>query len=392
MASFGEAFKAARKKFENSGSAGDFVFTWKGNKYNVLKKGESKKGAMKKFSVPKTSLRPKLRPKAVPAQEAPKKKDAISKEQRARQATLPKTGRALNNSAMSPAQQIEKLRKDIAKAQKDSAAKRDAIKKAQAEADKLLAQTRPDSGVFKSLNKDLNAQRKASSAERRGPPSAPVANSGKGGKNKPIKRKLVTDSGVLKSLDKDLVAQRLASSAKRRGPPSTPVKKRRDSKDNQSQSQSGISANAENTLKARLRQREADKRQREKDRRNKARSEAARLEKGLNSKPAERPRSNTRFPVGEVSSSRGRGDPDKIRAGDEKNALDTAAERRAIAKLMGLNKGGMTKKSGYMYGGSVAKKKPVTKMMGGGMTKKKTMTYNMGGMVKSQVNNLKGKK
>ena len=391
MASFGEAFKAARKKFENSGSAGDFVFTWKGNKYNVLKKGESKKGAMKKFSAPKTSVRPKLRPKK---KEAPKKKDAISDEQKKRQATTPK--KALKNSAMSPAQQIEKLQKDIAKAKKDSAAKRAAIKQGQAEANKVLADTtpqkRPDSGVFKSLNKDLNAQRKASSAERRGPPSAPVANSGKGGKNKPITRKLVTDSGVGKSLEKDLVAQRLASSAKRRGPPSTPVKKRRDSKDNQSQSQSGISANAENTLKARLRQREADKRQREKDRRNKARSEAARLEKGLNSKPAERPRSNTRFPVGEVSSSRGRGDPDKIRAGDEKNALDTAAERRAIAKLMGLNKGGMTKKSGYMYGGSVAKKKPVTKMMGGGMAKKKTMTYNMGGMVKSQVNNLKGKK
>ena len=303
MSAFGDAFKAARKKFEKSGSAGDFVFEHpkgSGKKFNVLKAGEKKAQVMKKFSAPKTSLRPKLRPKAAEPvaragdQDKGDSYDALMKK------------------------------------------KRDAKKKAD-------AQKRPDSGVFKSLNKDLNAQRKASSAERRGPPS-------------------------------------------------TPVKKRRDSKDNQSQSQSGISANAENTLKARLRQREADKRQREKDRRNKARSEAARLEKGLNSKPAERPRSNTRFPVGEVSSSRGRGDPDKIRAGDEKNALDTAAERRAIAKLMGLNKGGMTKKSGYMYGGSVAKKKPVTKMMGGGMAKKKTMTYNMGGMVKSQVNNLKGKK
>jgi len=275
--------------------------------------------------------------------------------------------------------------------------------------DKTSAARRTDSGVLKSLNKDLNAQRKASSAERRGPPSAPVANSGKGGKNKPITRKLVTDSGVLKRLEKDLVAQRKSLSAERRGPPSTPVKKRRDSKDNQSQSQSGISANAENTLKARLRQREADKRQREKDRRNKARSEAARLEKGLNSKPAERPRSNTRFPVGEVSSSRGRGDPDKIRAGDEKNALDTAAERRAIEKLMNMNKGGMTK--GYNEGGLRMVKKGdeevpffaadgkgkmnkggMTKKsgyMGGGMTKKKVMTYNIGGMVKSQTNNLK---
>jgi len=45
-----------------------------------------------------------------------------------------------------------------------------------------------------------------------------------------------------------------------------------------------------------------------------------------------------------------------------------------------------------MYGGMATTKKPATKMMGGGMAKKKTMTYNMGGMVKSQVNNLKGKK
>jgi hypothetical protein len=44
------------------------------------------------------------------------------------------------------------------------------------------------------------------------------------------------------------------------------------------------------------------------------------------------------------------------------------------------------------YGsGGMAKKK--SGYMGGGMTKKKgVMTYNMGGMVKSQVNNLKGKK
>ena len=155
MSAFGDAFKAARKKFENSGSANNYVFEHpkgSGKKFTILKKGESKSGVMKKFSAPKTSLRPKLRPKAVPAQEAPKKKDAISDEQRKRQATTPKTGRALNNSAMSPAQQIEKLQKDIAKAKKDSAAKRDAIKKAQAEADKLLAQTRPHSGVFKSLN------------------------------------------------------------------------------------------------------------------------------------------------------------------------------------------------------------------------------------------------
>ena len=352
MASFGEAFKAARKKFENSGSAGDFVFTWKGNKYNVLKKGESKKGAMKKFSAPKTSVRPKLRPKK---KEAPKKKDAISDEQRKRQATTPK--KALNNSAMSPAQQIEKLQKDIAKAKKDRAAKRDAIKQGKAEANKVLADTtpqnRPDSGVFKSLDKDFAAQRKASQT-----PKARADNRDPSDRQYDI---------YLGGMDK------------------------------------------------------------KKD------------------KPKPKPRRDTTFPVGEVSSSRGRGDPINIVAGNEKNALDTAAERRAIEKLMNMNKGGMTKKSGYMYGGmattnkpkaagkvgkkpmvmkdgkkipayaadgigkmnmgGMAKKKtgymyggmattkkPATKMMGGGMAKKKTMTYNMGGMVKSQVNNLKGKK
>ena len=314
MASFGEAFKAARKKFENSGSAGDFVFTWKGNKYNVLKKGESKKGAMKKFSAPKTSVRPKLRPKK---KEAPKKKDAISDEQRKRQATTPK--KALKNSAMSPAQQIEKLQKDIAKAKKDSAAKRAAIKQGQAEANKVLADTipqkRPDSGVFKSLNKDLNAQRKASQT-----PKARADN------RDPSDVKFDVYLG---DMDKN------------------------KNKDN--------------------------------------------------------PRSKTRFPEGNVSSSRSGAKQGMIRAGDEENALDALAVKRAREKRMNMNKGGMTK--GYNEGGLRMVKKGdeevpffaadgkgkmnkggMTKKsgyMGGGMTKKKVMTYNMGGMVKSQTNNLK---
>ncbi len=87
------------------------------------------------------SLRPKLRPKK---KEAPKKKDAISDEQRSRQTTTPK--RALNNNAMSPAQQVEKLQKDIAKAQKDMADKRAAMQKGKEEADKLLADTRTGTG------------------------------------------------------------------------------------------------------------------------------------------------------------------------------------------------------------------------------------------------------
>tara|TARA_R100000541_G_scaffold22895_1_gene32783 strand:+ start:431 stop:1111 length:681 start_codon:yes stop_codon:yes gene_type:complete len=86
------------------------------------------------------SLRPKLRPKT---KEAPKKKDAISDEQRSRQTTTPK--RALNNSAMSPAQQVEKLQKDITQAQKDRADKRAAMQKGRDEADKILADTEPKS-------------------------------------------------------------------------------------------------------------------------------------------------------------------------------------------------------------------------------------------------------
>jgi hypothetical protein len=88
------------------------------------------------------SLRPKLRPKT---KEAPKKKDAISDEQRSRQTTTPK--RALDNSAMSPGQQVEKLQKDIAQAQKDKADKRAAIQKGRDEADKILADTGPKAEV-----------------------------------------------------------------------------------------------------------------------------------------------------------------------------------------------------------------------------------------------------
>ena len=72
MSAFGDAFKKARKKFEKSGSAADYVFEFNGKKYSILKKGETKKGVMKKFSAPAKSLKPKLRP-AKPA--APNVKD-----------------------------------------------------------------------------------------------------------------------------------------------------------------------------------------------------------------------------------------------------------------------------------------------------------------------------
>ncbi len=61
---FGQAFKRNRKKFMNSGSAADYTFKHNGKSYNILQKGETKAGVMKKFSAPKTSVRPKTRPSA----------------------------------------------------------------------------------------------------------------------------------------------------------------------------------------------------------------------------------------------------------------------------------------------------------------------------------------
>ena len=97
--------------------------------------------------------------------ETPKKKDAISDEQRSRQTTTPK--RALNNSAMSPGQQVEKLQKDIAQAQKDRAAKRDAIQKGREEADKILADTGTGSGSGPSTRPNNRPKGPKAEVERR---------------------------------------------------------------------------------------------------------------------------------------------------------------------------------------------------------------------------------
>jgi len=61
---FGQAFKRNRNKFKSSGSAADYTFKHEGKSYNILQKGETKAGVMKKFSAPKKSVRPKLRPSA----------------------------------------------------------------------------------------------------------------------------------------------------------------------------------------------------------------------------------------------------------------------------------------------------------------------------------------
>ena len=218
------------------------------------------------------SLRPKLRPKT---KEAPKKKDAISDEQRSRQTTTPK--RALNNSAMSPAQQVEKLLKD-------KADKRAAIQKGREEADKILADTSTGAGS--------------------GPSTRP--------NNRP------------------------------KGPKAE-QKRRADRK---SRMPDELSNAPMNSSKGRtMSDLEAE----------------AMLRRGVND-----------IYLGS--------DDDEF--GNKKDRRVTGirppsqAQKAFSTSLRDakMNKGGMTKKSGYM---------------GGGMTKKKVMTYNIGGMVKSQVNNLK---
>ena len=218
------------------------------------------------------SLRPKLRPKK---KEAPKKKDSISDEQRSRQTTTPK--RALNNSAMSPAQQVEKLLKD-------KADKRAAIQKGREEADKILADTSTGAGS--------------------GPSTRP--------NNRP------------------------------KGPKAE-QKRRADRK---SRMPDELSNAPMNSSKGRtMSDLEAE----------------AMLRRGVND-----------IYLGS--------DDDEF--GNKKDRRVTGirppsqAQKAFSTSLRDakMNKGGMTKKSGYM---------------GGGMTKKKVMTYNIGGMVKSQVNNLK---
>ena len=59
---FSQAFKRNRNKFKSSGNANDYTFKHNGKSYNILQKGETKAGVMKKFSAPTKSVRPKLRP------------------------------------------------------------------------------------------------------------------------------------------------------------------------------------------------------------------------------------------------------------------------------------------------------------------------------------------
>jgi hypothetical protein len=255
-----EQLNAWKKK--NKGKyKGSALTAWANNKgKDVGEKGPAK-------------VRPKLRPKT---NEAPKKKDSISDEQRSRQTTTP--------PSLASDVAIGKLRRELTQAQKDRAAKRDAIQKGKEEADKLLADTSTGAGS--------------------GPSTRP--------NNRP------------------------------KGPKAE-QKRRADRK---SRMPDELSNAPMNSSKGRtMSDLEAE----------------AMLRRGVND-----------IYLGS--------DDDEF--GNKKDRRVTGvrppsqAQKAFSTSLRDakMNKGGMTKKSGYM---------------GGGMTKKKVMTYNIGGMVKSQVNNLK---
>jgi len=126
---FGQAFKRNRNKFKSSGSAADYTFKHNGKSYNILQKGETKAGVMKKFSAPTKSVRPKLRP-APPISDNTKKK-------------------------------ITSTVRDVM-------------------AVKALPEDGPDKTPRKKPPRVANSVRAA---------DKPVANSGKGGENKPIRKK-----------------------------------------------------------------------------------------------------------------------------------------------------------------------------------------------------------
>ena len=72
---FGQAFKRNRKKFIASGKANDYTFKYEGKDYNVRQKGETEKGLLAKYvkSAPKKSVRPKTRPSAGVSENTKKK-------------------------------------------------------------------------------------------------------------------------------------------------------------------------------------------------------------------------------------------------------------------------------------------------------------------------------
>jgi len=193
---FGQAFKRNRKKFMNSGSAADYTFKHNGKSYNILQKGETKAGVMKKFSAPKTSVRPKTRPSAGISANTKKKIEETVKKVATPSATTSK------DKGSSYEERQRQLRKD-----KAAAAKRKAIRRSSAASKTLGTDPAPrkESGPMSARA----VQRKAAfyKARDRSESVGPAIYSGTGPMSaRPIKRKAEAarrSSAASKTLGKD---------------------------------------------------------------------------------------------------------------------------------------------------------------------------------------------
>ena len=318
MSAFGDAFKAARKKFESSGSSGDYIFEHpkgSGKKFTILKKGETKSGVMKKFSAPKTSLRPKLRPN----QEKPltqKQKDAIRDAQKSTKKAKP------GGTAVSPRAGVG----------------------AGIFAGKGAGKDKPKVKTGPKAEQKRRADRKSSMPDELS--NAPMDSS---------KGRTMSD---------------LKGEAKLRN------QKPRNPRDNQAKT--GMSFKDEAMLRRLARKLEQEKATKRRLKREDTKN-ANRIQRDSESR---RRSGQTSMPT-----------PSKPQISDSaRGKLDNEYER-PVRVGRDAPRGKMLADDYYdAYGsGGMAKKK--SGYMGGGMAKKKgVMTYNMGGMVKSQVNNLKGKK
>lgn len=336
MSAFGDAFKEARKKFEGSGSPTDYVFEFKGKKYSILKKGETKSGVMKKFKGVSRSLTPKLRPNT----EKPltqKQKDAIRDAQKSTRTDLSQ------DSSVTPK------------------------RKARPGGTAVSPRTGVGGGKFagkgagkdKPMDKGVQVPR---ADPPKGKPRNPRDNQAKTGMS-------FRDEALLRRQARKLEAEKATKRRLKKEDTKNANRIQRDSESRRRSGQTNMTTPSKPQISAAARRRMDN--------------EYERPQRVGKDAPRGRMLADDYYdaynPGGSVPAKK----PMVMKGGKKIPAY--AAD--GIGKM---NKGGMTKKSGYM-GGGMAKKK--SGYMGGGMTKKKgVMTYNMGGMVKSQVNNLKGKK
>ena len=346
MSAFGDAFNRARKKFENSGSANDYIFEFpkgSGKKFTILKKGETKSGVMKKFAGPKKSLTPKLRPnKEKPLTQ--KQKDAIRDAQKSTRTDLSKDDGVKPKRKAKPGGTAVPPRAGVGAG---IFAGKGAGK------DKPIKPRNPRDNQSQSM-KGMTEREKFIL------------------KNKMSKKRAADEVAKVESqIKKKRDAKKVLAALDQQGPDqsaSYKAGKPRDPKDNQRR-QKGVSFRAEAEMRKAITDAEKRAIRRKRKKLLDQRKEAARLEEGMNKTPS-------------------------------KPQISAAARRRMDNEYERPQRVGRDAPRGKMladdyydaYGsGGMAKKK--SGYMGGGMAKKKgVMTYNLGGMVKSQVNNLKGKK